>query len=102
MAAVRALYRAQPDRKKAAVRALYRAHPERQNAACSAYFSRNRSARRMYFTKYYASHRDDTCLAKRARNSLAEPKPAEKGLYLKNMQANLLCNFDARTELTNA
>ena len=56
----------------------------------------------MYFRKYYASHRDDICLAKRARYSLAEPKPAEKGLYLKNMQANLLCNFEARTELTNA
>ena len=56
----------------------------------------------MYFRKYYASHRDDIRLAQRARYALAEPKPAEKGLYLKNMQANLLCNFEARTELTNA
>ena len=56
----------------------------------------------MYLRKYYASHRDDICLTKRARYALAEPKPAEKGLYLKNMQANLLRNFEARTELTNA
>ena len=101
-AAVRALYRAQPDRKKTALRALYRAQPDRKKAASSAYFSRNQSARKMYFRKYYASHKDDICLVKRARYALAEPKPAQKGLYLKNMQANLLRNFEARTELTNA
>ena len=50
----------------------------------------------MYFRKYYASHRDDIRLPQRARYALAEPKPAEKG------QANLLYNFEARTELTNA
>ncbi len=37
---------------------------------------------------------------RRARYALAEPKPDVKELYLKAMQANMLHDYEARSELT--
>ena len=101
-AMVRALYRAQPEKKKAMVRALYRARPEKKKAASQAYFARNRSARIKSFRKYHATHKQNICLVKKARYVLAQPKPAVREMYLKGLQATLLHDFEARSELTKA
>ena len=101
-AAARALYRAEPDRKKAAARALYRAEPDRKRATSRAYFAKNHSARIQSFREYHACHKKDICLIKNAKYILAQPKPADTEIYLKGMQSNLLCNYEARSELIKA
>ena len=50
------------------------AQSHRKKALFHAYFVR-RCARIMSFTKYYACHRDDICIARRARCTLSQQKP---------------------------
>ena len=65
----------------------------------------------MSFRKYYASHRDDIRIARRARYILSQskpryilsqPKPCEKEMYLKELQIHLSHDFEANSELTKA
>ena len=45
---------------------------------------------------YYANNKESMCANRRDRYALAEPKPDVKGMYLKDIQASLLDNYEAR------
>ena len=98
-AASRAHYQAHSHRKKALVKAWCRAHREQKSALSRAYFAKNLSARAQLFRKYYARHKDDICLTRRDRYILSQPNTGDKERYLKSLQANLLNDFEARSEL---
>ena len=98
--ASRARYKAQPENKKATSRAWYRAWPERKKVTSHAYFSKNRSARLFSFRRYYSNHKEDICLEKKPRYVLLQPKPAEKEMYLRELQAHLFHDIEARSKLT--
>ena len=130
-AACRALYRAEPERKKAACRALYRAEPERKKAASRiayatkpeikkaaarvlyevqsfkkkaasrAYFSKKHSNRLMSFRKYHCCHKNKICLNKRTKYRLTQVKPVTIEMSVKRLQANLLCDSEAKSQLFN-
>ena len=70
-----------------------------KKAAVCSYYVKNRSVRSKSFKQYHSLHKEDICLLRRARYVLAEPKPAVKEVYLKETQAHLLCDFEARSEL---
>ena len=84
------------------VKAWCRIHRERKRALSRAYFAKNRSARIHSFRKYYVCHKDDICLTRRARYILSQPKPGDKEMCLKKLQAHLSNHFEARSELTKA
>ncbi len=95
-----------PDKKKAASRAYskrsYSIAPERKKAYSKISYAKNHRAKSKYFKKYYAKHKESMRATRRDRYALAEPKPDVKELYLKAMQAHMLHDSEARSELTNA
>ena len=55
-----------------------------------------------WYKKYYAKHREGICASRRGRYVLAEPKPAAKEFYVKEMQRHLLNDSGARIQLMKA
>ncbi len=52
--------------------------------------------------KYYAKHKESMQANRRAKYAYAEPNPDVKELYVKAMQAHMLHDPEARSELTKA
>ena len=105
-AASRASYRANPDKKRAASRAAsrasYRTNPDKKRAASRASYVANPDKKNSGFMRFYAKHREERCDSRRGRYALAEPKPAAKEFYVKEMQRHLLNDSGARNELMEA
>ena len=99
IAAVKALYRADPDKMKAAARARYRVDPHKMKAASRIYYANNHSARLRSFRKYHCCHKKEIRVLKKARYLLAAPKPTVKEMYLRDIQFNLVGNFEAMSKL---
>ena len=55
-----------------------------------------------WYKKYYAKYRGRICASRRGRYVLAEPKPAAKGFYVKEIQQLLLKDNEARIQLMQA
>ena len=100
-AASRAHYRADPD-KKAASRASYRANPNKKRAAVRMYYARTAAAKLKWYRNFYRKHRGRICASQRVRYALAEPKPAAKEFYVKELQQLLLKDDEARVQLVKA
>ena len=101
-AASRASYRANPHKKRAASRASYRAKPDKKRAANRKYYAKTARAKLKFYKKFYAKHREEIYTSRRDRYALAEPKPAAKEFYVKEMQRHLLNDSGARNELMEA
>ena len=99
--AVKRLYYADPDKKKNAVRGLYYANPDKKKMKYHIYFTKNHKARLEYFRKYHCCYRKELCQLRKARYNLAEPKPVRTEMYLRKIQANLLCDSEAKSQLRN-
>ena len=56
----------------------------------------------MWYKKYYGKHGKEICASRRGRYALAEPKPAAKEFYVKEIQRLLLNDKEARVQLTEA
>ena len=56
----------------------------------------------MSFRKYYSTHKHDICLDGKPRYILAQPKPAQKAIYVIGLHSSLLNDFEARSNLTKA
>ena len=101
-AACRASYRTNPDKKRAASRASYVANPDKKRAAVRRNYAKTARAKLRFYKRFYAKHREERCDSRRGRYALAEPKPAAKEFYVKEMQRHLLNDSGARNELMEA
>ena len=94
--AVKRLYNTDTDKKKNAVRKLYYA---KNNMKCHIYYLQNHKARLEYFRKYRCFYRKAIRHLRRARYNLAKPKPVMTEMYLRKIQANLLSDSVAKSQL---
>ena len=97
--AVKRLYNTDPDKKKNAVRGLYYANPYKKIMKSHVYYTQNLKARLESFRKYHCCYREELCQLRRARYNLAKPKPVRTEMYLRKIQANLLCDSEAKSQL---
>ena len=105
-AASRASYNTDPDKKKAASRAAsrtkYRVNPDKKKALARMYYVKAARAKVKWYKKYYAKCKGRICASRRGRYVLAEPKPAEKEFYVKEIYHLLLNDNEARIQLMKA
>ena len=101
-AASRASYSADPDKKRAASRASYSADPDKKRAAARMYYVKAARAKVKWYKKYYAKCKGRICASRRGRYVLAEPKPAAKEFYVKEIQQLLLKDNEGRIQLMKA
>ena len=101
-ASSRVAYRVDPSKKKAASRAKYRADPDKKKAAARMIYVKTARAKVKWYKNYYAKYRGRICASRRGRYVLAEPKPAAKEFYIKEIQQLLLKDNEARIQLMQA
>ena len=93
-------YSLDPEKKKAASRAYskqqYNLNPDKKKAESKARHNANRSAKNASSRAYHSKNKDSICALKRDRYALAEPKPDQVELYMKDIQ-NKMCS-DAKTK----
>ena len=109
--AVKRLYYADPDKKRGAVKVAYYANPEKKKSAfrksyCAntarmkrkygVYYAQNHKARLLYFQQYHVKK------VRQVRYTLEKPKPIKIESYLRKIQANLLSNSEAKSQLIKA
>ena len=88
-----------PEKKIAAVKACYRVDAHKMKAASRIYYyANNHSARLRSFRKYHCCHKKEVRVLKKARYLLAAPKPTVKETYLRDIQLNLVGNFEAMSK----
>ena len=97
--AVKRLYNTDPDKKENAVRGLYYANPYKKIMKSHVYYTQNLKARLESFRKYHCCYREELCQLRRARYNLAKPKPVRTEMSLRKIQANLLCDSEAKSQL---
>ena len=89
-----------PGEKIAAVLSLYYANPKKMKAAAKRlYYTKRQSDRLASFRKYHCCYRKKPSSLKKARYHLTQPKPVRTEIQVGNIQANLLCNLDAKSQL---
>ena len=93
-------YQANPESKRSSSRAVskerYGLDPDKKKADSKARHNANRSAKNESSRAYHSKNKDSICALRRDRYALAEPKPDQVELYMKDLQ-NKMCS-DAKTK----
>ena len=97
-AVVKGLYHSNPDKKKAAVKRLYHTNPDKKKALSRVYYVKNHDDRLKSFRKY-CCYKNKICNIKKARYHLAPPTPVVTEVKLRQVQANLLNDVEAKSDL---
>ena len=98
-AVVKGLYHSNPDKKKAAVKRLYHTNPDKKKALSRVYYVKNHDDRLKSFRKYHCCYKNKICNIKKARYHLAPPTPVVTEVKLRQVQANLLNDVEAKSDL---